>query len=361
MTSTWSAPGRVNLIGEHVDYNDGLVLPFALPQITTATVSTVPGKSVTVSSRGETERFAVDVEPGDVNGWSAYVAGVIWAIRQDSADIPGLHVELESDVPIGAGLSSSAALSCSVAAATADELGLSIDRQRVAGLARRAENEFVGVPTGSMDQLASMLCVEGHALLLDCRDLSSRLLSFEPESAGLTLLVVDTHATHELTGGEYADRRRACEHAANHLGVESLRDATLAQLDDISDATLRRRAHHVVTEIARVRDVVEILDDGDVADIGASLTASHESLRDDFEVSCEELDVAVDAAMSSAALGARMTGGGFGGAAIVLARSEDSARIVKAVQTSYDAQGWRPPTIWPARPSAGARRHSPNG
>ncbi len=361
MTSTWSAPGRVNLIGEHVDYNDGLVLPFALPQKTTARVSTTSEDDIVVTSRGETERFAVEVEPGDVEGWAAYVAGVIWAMRQDGVTLPGLRIELESDVPVGAGLSSSAALACAVAAATAEEAGLKIDREQLASLARRAENEFVDVPTGAMDQFASMLCVEGQALLLDCRDMSTRQLPFDPAPAGLTLLVIDTHAGHELAGGEYADRRRACEAGAAAIGVASLRDATAAQVEDIDDATLRRRAHHVVTEIARVKDVVAILDAGRPADIGAHLTASHESLRDDFEVSCDELDVTVDAATEAGALGARMTGGGFGGCAIALARTEDSSQIEQRVRASYDGRGWQPPTIWPARPSAGAHRQNDAG
>ena len=358
MTARWAAPGRVNLIGEHVDYQDGLVLPFALPFATTATVTRRPGSEVVVTSRGEAARFDVDNEPGDVEGWAAYVAGVVWAMRDAGVSIPGLQVEVTSDVPVGAGLSSSAALECAVAAAVDDELDLGMTPQRLAALARRAENTYVGAPTGAMDQLASMLSTPGHALLIDCRDLSTRAIPLDLASAGLRLLVVDTHATHALLGSEYADRRRTCEGAAAALGLPSLRDATAAQVAGIADAGQRRRAQHVVSEIARVREVTSILDVGRPAGIGAFLTASHESLRDDFEVSCEELDVAVEAALSAGALGARMTGGGFGGSAIVLVRAEGVVAVTDRVQTSYARRGWDPADIVALQPSQGAHRVS---
>lgn len=356
MTARWAAPGRVNLIGEHVDYQDGLVLPFALPFVTTATVESQPGGDVVVTSRGETAGFQVETQPGEIEGWAAYVAGVVWAIREAGESIPGLRVGVHSDVPVGAGLSSSAALECAVAAAINDELLLGLTPQQLAALARRAENTYVGAPTGPMDQLASMLSKPQHALLLDCRDLSARDIPLDLASAGLDLLVVDTHATHQLRDSEYADRRQSCEDAAAALGLPSLRDATPEQTAGLANPTLRRRAHHVASEIARVRDVVAVLDAGRPEDIGAYLTASHESLREDFEVSCAELDVAVDAALSAGALGARMTGGGFGGSAIALVRAEDVEAVTDRVQASYARRGWQPADVFAVEPSRGAHR-----
>lgn len=356
MTVRWAAPGRVNLIGEHVDYQDGLVLPFALPQHTTATVERRDGDEVVVRSRGQEASFSVSTSPGDVDGWAAYVAGVVWALREDGADVPGVSIDLESDVPVGAGLSSSAAVECSVAAALDDELGLELSPTTLATIARRAENEYVGAPTGAMDQMASMLGESGHALLLDCRDLSSRQVPLDLERAGLTLLVIDTHAEHSNVGGAYADRRSDCEAAAAALGLSTLREAASADLHRITDARHRRRAQHVVSEIARVQEVADILDAGRPADIGAQLSASHQSLREDFEVSCDELDEAVDAALAGGALGARMTGGGFGGCAIALVRKDDVSAVEQRVQSAYDRRGWRPADIFVATPSRGAHR-----
>lgn len=373
MTATWAAPGRINLIGEHVDYNDGLVLPFALPMATTASVTRNTSGMVTVSSAtaDETATFPVGVQPGDVTGWAAYAAGVVWAVHEqieqrgevepDAANgIGGLDVAIRSDVPVGAGLSSSAALECSVACAINAELRLGLDRVTIAALARRAENEFVGVPTGSMDQLASMLCEEAHALFLDCRTMQTCAVPFEPGRHDLTLLVIDTHAQHELAGSEYGDRRTSCEVAASSLGLSSLRDATLDSVTSLSDPVLLRRARHVVTEIHRVADVVQRLEAGRIAEIGGLLTASHQSLRDDFEVSCEELDLAVSAALVAGALGARMTGGGFGGCAIALCRSADVGAVEDSVRAAYSEQSWREPTIWAASPARGAAAVEPD-
>lgn len=356
MTVRWAAPGRVNLIGEHVDYQDGLVLPFALPQRITATVERRSGDQVVVRSLGQERSFSVASSPGDVEGWAAYVAGVVWALRAEGAEVPGLSIDLDSDVPVGAGLSSSAAVECAVAAALDDELGLGHPPTVLATIARRAENDYVGAPTGAMDQMASMLGESGHALLLDCRDLSTRQVSFDLSAAGLTLLVIDTHAEHSHIGSAYADRRSDCEVAAAELGVSTLREAELADLPRVTDAVRRRRAHHVVSEIARVQEVAGILDAGRPADIGAQLSASHQSLRDDFEVSCDELDEAVDAALAAGALGARMTGGGFGGCAIALVRDADVIALRQRVEAAYDRRGWRAPDIFEASPSRGAHR-----
>ncbi len=356
MATTWLAPGRVNLIGEHVDYNDGLCLPFALPLVTRATVSQRPGSDVVVDSADRTEHFPVSCEPRDVNGWARYVAAIVWAVRQLREDLPGLDIEITSDVPVGAGLSSSAALECAVAGALSEEVGVELSPAELASLAHRAENEFVGVPSGPMDQLAAVFGEEGHAVLLDCRDLSTRRVAFDSAAAGLQVLVVDTHAEHEHSSGEYAERRRQCERARDVLGLESLRDATLDDVERLHDPLLRARAHHVVTEIARVVEVVEILDAGRPQDIGGYLTASHHSLRDDFEVACDELDVAVDSALSAGALGARMTGGGFGGCAIALVRDADVDTVTRKVEEAFGKRGWRAPTTFAARPSPGAHR-----
>ena len=357
MTATWTAPGRVNLIGEHVDYNNGLVLPFALPFTTTSTVRTADGGTVVVRSDevGETT-FPTATEPGDVGGWAAYAAGVVWACRARGLAIDGLDVDIASDVPLGAGLSSSAAICCSLAAAIADELGHALGVAEIAAIARQAENDYVGAPTGVMDQLASVLGTAGHATLLDCRSLESRQVALDLDTAALSLLLIDTHARHTLVSSGYGDRRHECEAAARSLGVDSLRDARVEDLHRLDDPTVSRRARHVVTEISRVVHVADLLDDGRVDKIGPTLTASHASLRDDFEVSAPELDVAVDAALASGALGARMTGGGFGGCAIALCRASDARVVQEAVEQAYGEQGWHRPTTWSVAPSAGAHK-----
>ncbi|MGI8888548.1 MAG: galactokinase [Nocardioidaceae bacterium] len=357
MTATWTAPGRVNLIGEHVDYNGGLVLPFALQFTTTSTVTArSDGRVHATSEDVEAVDFSVDSAVGEVKGWAAYVAGVVWALRQRGHDVPGLDISIASDVPVGAGLSSSAALSCSVTSAISDELGLDIDAVEAADVSRSAENDYVGVPTGVMDQYAAMLCEAGHVMLLDCRSLETRSIPFDPAAADLTLQLIDTQARHSLAGSEYGNRRSDCEEAAAELGLSSLRDADVAQVATLSSDRLRRRAHHVVTEMQRVVEVVEVLESGRPADIGAYLTAAHESLRDDFEVSSEELDVTVEAALAAGALGARMVGGGFGGCVIALCRDADVERVLARVRTAYSEHGWEAPTVWTPEPSQGAHR-----
>ncbi|MGN6781320.1 MAG: galactokinase [Marmoricola sp.] len=340
-SGTWAAPGRVNLIGEHTDYNDGFVLPIALERTTRATVSLREDEEV---------RFRSDA--GHVG--QEYVDGVVAAFRAAGHRVPGLDVEVTSDVPIGAGLSSSAALECSVALAIDELCGLGLSRPQLAALAQRAENDFVGVPTGGMDQRASLLCTPGHALLLDCRDDSTEQVPFDPASEELVLVVIDTRVHHALGDGQYGRRRAECEEAARALGVPSLREADVDAVEGLEDEVLRRRARHVVTENARVLDVVRLLRGGRLRAIGPVLTASHASMRDDYEISAPELDLAVETAVVAGALGARMTGGGFGGSVIALA--PDVGVIRDAVTRAFIAGGHREPDVFAVQPGAGGRR-----
>jgi galactokinase len=355
----WHAPGRVNLIGEHTDYNEGYVLPFALGQGVRAAAGR-RGEGVLELRSRQAPGAAVRVEvgslaPGGVPGWAGYAAGVAWALREAGHAVGGAQVAIDADLPQGAGLSSSAALECATAVALTGLYGVTIAPPELARLARRAENDFVGVPTGIMDQSASLECTRGHALLLDCRSLATAQVPLDLAAAGTELLVLDTRARHEHAGGSYTSRRLACEEAAALLGVPALRDITdLAQLDRLPDPVLRRRARHVVTDDRRVLEVTGLLRSGDVADVGPLLTESHRSLRDDFEVSWPQADVAVDAATAAGALGARMMGGGFGGSVIVLVPAGQAARVVAAVGAEYDRRNWPAPALVPAAAEAGA-------
>ncbi len=360
----WAAPGRVNLIGEHTDYNDGFVLPFALDRCTAAAVSLRADDRLRVASLQQdgapVEVALSDVRPGRPAGWAAYVAGVLWAMRGAGHPVGGMDVLVDGRVPVGAGLSSSAALECAVALA-ADELhALGLPRTELAALARRAENEVVGVPTGGMDQLAALLCVEGHALFLDTRSGQAEQVPLELDGAGLRILVIDTRVRRSLGESAYAERRRTCTEAARALGVPALRDVPLADLDrclrSLPDPTVRRRVRHVVTENSRVLATVVALRTGDWAEVGRLMTASHVSLRDDYEVSCAVLDTAVEAALGSGALGARMTGGGFGGCALALVAAGGVGGTQNAVRRAAAQHGFPEPDIFVATPSGAARR-----
>ncbi len=375
----WHAPGRVNLIGEHTDYNEGFVLPFALglgvraaagragpagddPARGPAGLARTGGDVLGLCSRqAPSQPVAVRIgalAPGSVTGWAAYAAGVAWALREEGYELGGTRVAIDSDLPQGAGLSSSAALECAVAVALTGLYGIDVPARQLAQIARRAENEFVGVPSGIMDQSAAMLCRKGHALLLDCRTLAASQVPFDPASAGLELVVTDTRVRHDLTDGAYADRRHACEEAARLLGVPALRDVTDpgAALRRLQDPVLRRRARHIITDNHRVQAVAGLLRAGAMGEIGALLNASHLSLRDDFEVSWLEADVAVAAANGAGALGARMIGGGFGGSVIALVPAGRAGEIADTVAAEYARRGWAPPRAIPAAPQAGAHR-----
>ena len=360
----WFAPGRANLMGEHTDYNDGFVLPFALAQGATATAARRGDGVLSLTSRqrpGPAAEIALDgLAPGAVTGWTGYPAGVAWALREAGYDVPGATIAIDSDVPAGAGLSSSAAMECAVALALTGLAGLDLPRRELAAIARRAENEFVGVPSGIMDQSASLLCQEGHALLLDCQSLETTQVPFDAH-----LLIVNTNASHQLTAGDYGARRAECEEAARLLSVPTLRLITdCGVTSEIPDRTLRKRARHVCTDNQRVLRSADLLRSGDYAGVGALLTEAHASLRDDFEISWPEADVAVDAALSAGALGARMIGGGFGGSVLAMIPAGDgagagagaAALVREAVAKAFAARDWTPAEFYAAVPSAGARR-----
>ena len=364
--ASWLAPGRVNLIGEHTDYNDGFVLPLAIGYGCAARVSSRPrlqsGPVLRFVSAQEPAPVEVSLDglaPGSVEGWAAYPAGVLWAL---GVDLPGLTVSVDSDVPLGAGLSSSAALTCSVAAAANDLLELGLSPRELVAVARRAENEFVGAPTGGMDQLVSMLGEAGSVLFCDMRTLAVRPVHFDLDAAGLALLVVDSNAPHRHADGEYAARRHACERAAAALGVPALRDVSVAELPaaeaklsgEPEGDVLVRRARHIVTENARVEAVVALLDAGRVTEIGPLLTASHASMRDDFEISVAELDVCVETLLAAGAHGARMTGGGFGGCVIALIDADLVAPASAAAIEAAAAHGFATPHAFVTSPAAGA-------
>jgi galactokinase len=357
----WSAPGRVNLIGEHTDYNAGYVMPFAISR-RTAVAAALAGTGWTVwsAATGEQARIGTDdLTPGRVEGWAAYVAGVLYALRGAGFEPPPAELAIESDVPLGTGLSSSAALECAVLSALVDLGGLDLPREKWPALAQRAENEYVGVPTGIMDQSASTLCRAGHALFLDCRDSTSEHIPFDPGGAALAVLVIDTKAPHRHVSNEYAARRRSCEEAARVLGLPALRDlasadlpAALEKLDEVTG----RRVRHIVTENERVLATVAMLQAGRIPGIGPLMTASHASMRDDYEITVPEVDTAVEAALAAGAYGARMTGGGFGGCVLALVDADAVDRTEAAVAKAYEAAGYMKPEVFPATPSAGARR-----
>ncbi|WP_432135521.1 MULTISPECIES: galactokinase [unclassified Streptomyces] len=360
----WAAPGRVNLIGEHTDYNDGFVMPFALPHTAIAAVSRRTDGRLRLHSAdvegGVVELHADDLAPESDRNWTAYPAGVVWALREAGHPVTGADIHLASTVPAGAGLSSSAALEVVVALALDDLFGLGLKGWQLARLCQRAENVYVGAPVGIMDQTASACCLEGHALFLDTRDLSQRQIPFDLAAEGLRLLVVDTRVEHSHSEGEYGRRRAGCEKGAALLGVDALRDIPYADLDSalarLGDDEVRRLVRHVVTEDERVERIVSLLESGETRAIGPVLVEGHASLRDDFRISCPELDLVVDTALKTGALGARMTGGGFGGSAIVLAEASDVDTLTKAVEEAFAHAGFTAPRVFEAVPAPGARR-----
>ena len=363
--AVWAAPGRVNLIGEHTDYNEGFVLPLALPQRTTVRASLNDASRVRVSTVRTSGEVAFDVStrPGDVHGWAAYVAGVVWAMGEAGHRMPGVDLHIDSDVPVGAGLSSSAALECAVAVALDELGGLGLSRTELALLAQRAENDYVGVPCGVMDQMAAMHGQTAHLVFLDCRSLAVEQVPFDPAAAGVALLVIDTRAPHRLVDGEYADRRRTCERAAQALGVRALRDGrSTTSTVPWRPRPIRPPASGYGTSSPRTpasSRPSRLLRDGKVGDVGPLLTGSHASMRDDYQITVPEVDVAVEAALEPPApSGARMTGGGFGGCVIALIDAAAVDAIMGRVRSAFAKHGFAEPVAFVSRPG---RRRTTNG
>ena len=355
----WIAPGRVNLIGEHIDYAGGLVLPFALPYSTAVAVRRREDTTMRAVSTHTDQTWTGElgqIGPGTPSGWAAYVAGVSWALQDRG--IGGVDVAVHSSVPVGSGLSSSAALECSFALALDDLFDLRVERKVLIEASIRAENEIAGASTGGMDQNIAMSAEPGHALLLDCLDGSTRQIPLDLAGSGSRMLVIDTNAPHRLVDGQYGARRAALDTAYAELGVKTLRGLDPAQaMSGLGDTTLIARVRHVTSEIRRVESAVALLDRGAAgAELGELMTASHMSLRDDYEVSSPELDSAVDSALRAGAYGARMTGGGFGGSAIALVRADAAAAVAEEIASSAARSGLPDPTFLTAEPAGSAHR-----
>jgi galactokinase len=355
----YTAPGRINLIGEHTDYNLGFALPIALPDHTVVSYVPDDGDAITVRSDRESAevRIPLDTAPGDVTGWAAYVAGVMWALRSVGHQVCGGRMSVTGGVEAGSGLASSAALECAALGAIVDAADLNLDRIEQAKLAQRAENEYVGAPTGLLDQLAALFGQERRAMLIDFRDVDVRPVPFDPDAADVALLLINSRATHQHAGGEYADRRASCELAAADLRVTSLRevqDRGPSALEAVTDPVAARRARHILTENRRVLDFVGTLGVSDFVEAGRILTASHASMRDDFEITTDHIDLLADTAVRAGALGARMTGGGFGGCVIALVPVSKVDAVGDAVRRAAAESGYPEPTVTRTHAGRGA-------
>ena len=352
-----AAPGRVNLIGEHIDYSDGFVLPFAIKDRTLVAARKRNDSTVRIASAQRRNKIvSVDinnVKPGLKGEWERYALGVLWALGVKE----GVDLLIDGHVPLGAGLSSSAALECSVATAMNHLFDMGYNLEELARLTQKAENQYVGVPCGIMDQSVSLMATQGFALLLDCRDLSTKNIPFDVASSGLELLIIDTQAHHALTDGGYAERRASCESVVAKLGITSLRELTMEQLEKsrgLLTETEFVRARHAVTEMQRVLDCVKALSDSNFELVGKLLNQSHASLRDDYTVSCSELDNAVEASLTAGALGSRMVGGGFGGSAIALIQASKTTETIKAIEKAFSSKRFKAPRFFTSLPSQGA-------
>lgn len=357
----WSAPGRANLIGEHTDYNNGFVLPFGIDRRTYVAIGERQDRQVRVSSSFDSQVVEIPLtesKPADLD-WALYPLGVAWVMREHQST--GLDLFIHSDVPIGAGLSSSAAVECSVALALNDLWNAGLTRIELALVGQRAENEVVGAPTGIMDQTASLLARADGAVFIDCKTLETKNVSLGLAEQGLVVAVIDTQVSHRHSDGGYRSRREACERGAEAMGVPSLRELSLADLERaqgaMDDLTFRR-VRHVVTENARVLETLSALADGQLETLGELLLASHASMRDDFEISIPELDLAVETAMASGAVGSRMTGGGFGGAAIAIISETKLSTLEENVKRAFAEAGFAEPRVFAVLPSQGARREA---
>lgn len=352
-----AAPGRVNLIGEHIDYSEGFVLPFAIKDRTNVAIRRRDDSAVRIASAQRRNKVVTvdinNVKPGLKGEWERYALGVLWSMGVKT----GVDLMIDGHVPLGAGLSSSAALECSVATAVNHLFDMGFSLEDLARLTQKAENQYVGVPCGIMDQSVSLMATTGSALLLDCRDLSTRNIPFDVASSGLELLIIDTQAHHALTDGGYAERRASCESVAAKLGIKSMRELSMAQLDSAKESLTQVeyiRARHAVSEMQRVLDCVEALSKSDFVKVGELINQSHASLRDDYTVSCPELDTAVDAALAAGAFGSRMVGGGFGGSAIALIEASKTEETIKAVEKAFADKKFKAPRFFTSLPSQGA-------
>ena len=356
--SRWFAPGRVNVIGDHTDYQAGWVLPFAVAQGATVNVDVNDTSRVEVTSRefGTAPACALEELRRGPRGWSAYIDGALVLMHDIGIEVGGVRISIESDVPSGAGVASSAAVTCATIAALVQASGAPVEPANVAALAQRVENEYVGAGVGYMDPAASMFGRSGHALLIDTRSrtVEPARCALEHEHVGFVL--IDSGMPHATSGAEYGVRVAQCEQAASLLGVDYLRDVSDPDLlMTLEDPLLRRRARHVVTENARVLAVADLFRAGRVRDVGTYLTASHASLRDNFDVSTPALELIVNTAMDAGALGARVTGAGFGGAALVLADKNLTASVSGAVSEAFERNGWQLGEVREVKPSGGAR------
>ncbi|WP_433667560.1 galactokinase [Nocardia sp. CA-136227] len=351
------APGRVNLIGEHTDYNSGFALPVALEAGTVAEFE-AGGQDATIHAESDRQPDIVAVPlgtapgPDRITGWGGYIAGCVWALREHGVAVPAGRMRITSSVPVGAGLSSSAALECAVLYALTVASGSDIDRVELARIAQRAENEYVGAPTGMLDQLAALYGAVDTALLVDFRSVRVTPVPLEPADG--VWLAVESRTPHRNAAGEYGRRRRACERAAELLGVVSLREADDDAWRRLADDEVRRRARHVLTENRRVLDGAAALRAGDAAGFGALMTASQASMRDDFEITTPAIDLIAATAVAAGAYGARMTGGGFGGTVIAYAPAAAAARIAAELPDAVAAAGHPRPACTQIRPGAGA-------
>ncbi len=355
----WSAPGRANLIGEHTDYNNGFVFPFGIDRRTYVALSPRQDMFCRVASSLSDVIYEYELsqsKPTQLD-WALYPLGVAWAM-QAKAEF-GFDAYFVSDVPVGAGLSSSAAIECSIGIALNDIWRAGYSKQELALLGQKAENEVVGAPTGIMDQTASMLAKSDAAVLIDCKTLETELVPLGLSSQGLVVAVIDTRVSHRHSDGGYRSRREACETGAEIMGVESLRELSVSDLETakqkMDDVTFRR-CRHVITENQRVLEAVKALREKDMSQLGQLLLQSHASMRDDFEISIDELDTAVDVAMKVGAIGSRMTGGGFGGAAIAIIDHSKLVSLSAECKREFLAKGFAEPNIFAVTPSDGARR-----
>jgi galactokinase len=352
-----SAPGRVNLIGEHTDYNGGFVLPCAIDRRIAVALGTAR-RDGSQTRPYQTHLYSADFDEmrqmdDKDSSWADYPRGVVWAMGEAGHEISGFRAAFAGNVPLGSGLSSSAAIEAATALALDAFFGLEVGRTNLAVICRRAENEYVGVGSGIMDQYASLLCEAGAALLVDCRSLDAQSVPLDLQAAGLALVVCDTRVERGLADTGYNDRRATCERAAKMLGVEELRDATEGDLDLLFGAELMR-ARHVISENARVLKAVEALRDGNFDEFGRLMYASHASLRDDYEVSTPELDTFVETAQQHGARGARLTGAGFGGCAIALVPEDETDTFTNACEQAFARNGFEKPVFCEFVPAAGA-------